>query len=385
MFYSQTTVAQKGPLGKIWLAAHWDKKLTNANIFDTSIEVSAQSIVGPVQSSAKKPKLKQEEEGEGMEEEEFQFDEDEDFLAIYNTILNGDEGNVWGGGGKDDELRFLDRGECTSPSTADNSSCVANCLDMLHSPVMGETASLAGAKGEGDAAHPDDLRDARSSRADVDDQLSRAGAAVNEATNKTPVAVLRSILDTMWALDRHAAFPVCEVFPTGRSLYVLADDYGNKIPECEGLGAAILNVYRICHPIRELYEKRNGSWGAPGFDDVEGAAVAVEALRRQLMIAKDAHKVQLGAAETEDKTALSRSWSNFNKDITRQKSRITSNLGLVAARSMAVLYHAGYAPSLFGVRTFNLKNQHSVMDQNALKAMDAIVGAMENQHAKLRK
>jgi cohesin complex subunit SCC1 len=52
MFYSQIILAKKGPLGKIWLAAHWDKKLTKANIFDTSIEVSAQSIVSPQQPLA---------------------------------------------------------------------------------------------------------------------------------------------------------------------------------------------------------------------------------------------------------------------------------------------------------------------------------------------
>ena len=52
MFYSQIILAKKGPLGKIWLAAHWDKKLTKDNIFDTSIEVSAQSIVSPQQPLA---------------------------------------------------------------------------------------------------------------------------------------------------------------------------------------------------------------------------------------------------------------------------------------------------------------------------------------------
>ena len=49
---SQIILAKKGPLGKIWLAAHWDKKLTKASIFDTSIEVSAQSIVSPQQPLA---------------------------------------------------------------------------------------------------------------------------------------------------------------------------------------------------------------------------------------------------------------------------------------------------------------------------------------------
>ena len=30
MFYSQVILAKKGPLGNIWLAAHWDRKLTKA-------------------------------------------------------------------------------------------------------------------------------------------------------------------------------------------------------------------------------------------------------------------------------------------------------------------------------------------------------------------
>jgi cohesin complex subunit SCC1 len=37
MFYSQLILAKKGPLGKIWLAAHWDKKLTKQQIFSTDI------------------------------------------------------------------------------------------------------------------------------------------------------------------------------------------------------------------------------------------------------------------------------------------------------------------------------------------------------------
>jgi cohesin complex subunit SCC1 len=40
MFYSQIILAKKGPLGKIWLAAHWDKKLTKAQVFQTDIETS---------------------------------------------------------------------------------------------------------------------------------------------------------------------------------------------------------------------------------------------------------------------------------------------------------------------------------------------------------
>lgn len=48
MFYSQIILAKKGPLGKIWLAAHWSEKLTKTQIFSTSIKTSVGSIVSPV-------------------------------------------------------------------------------------------------------------------------------------------------------------------------------------------------------------------------------------------------------------------------------------------------------------------------------------------------
>lgn len=48
MFYSQIILAKKGPLGKIWLAAHWgDKKLARPAIFSTDISASVDSIVHP--------------------------------------------------------------------------------------------------------------------------------------------------------------------------------------------------------------------------------------------------------------------------------------------------------------------------------------------------
>ncbi len=40
MFYSQFVLAKKGPLGKVWLAAHWDRKLTKAQIISTDISKS---------------------------------------------------------------------------------------------------------------------------------------------------------------------------------------------------------------------------------------------------------------------------------------------------------------------------------------------------------
>mmetsp|Transcript_29351 Transcript_29351/g.67405 ORF Transcript_29351/g.67405 Transcript_29351/m.67405 type:complete len:747 (-) Transcript_29351:433-2673(-) len=48
MFYSQIILAKKGPLAKIWLAAHWDKKLGKPQIFNTDIAVS----VGTSRSAA---------------------------------------------------------------------------------------------------------------------------------------------------------------------------------------------------------------------------------------------------------------------------------------------------------------------------------------------
>ena len=47
MFYSQFVLAKKGPLGRIWLAAHWDRKLTKAQIFQTDIQDSVDSIITP--------------------------------------------------------------------------------------------------------------------------------------------------------------------------------------------------------------------------------------------------------------------------------------------------------------------------------------------------
>lgn len=47
MFYSQIILAKKGPLGKIWLAAHWDKKLNKHQIFTADIQSSVDSIVNP--------------------------------------------------------------------------------------------------------------------------------------------------------------------------------------------------------------------------------------------------------------------------------------------------------------------------------------------------
>jgi len=48
MFYSQIILAKKGPLGKVWLAAHWgDKKLGRTQIFSADIASSVDTIINP--------------------------------------------------------------------------------------------------------------------------------------------------------------------------------------------------------------------------------------------------------------------------------------------------------------------------------------------------
>eukprot|EP00761_Pharyngomonas_kirbyi_P000103 gb/GECH01000103.1/.p1 GENE.gb/GECH01000103.1/~~gb/GECH01000103.1/.p1 ORF type:complete len:525 (+),score=165.31 gb/GECH01000103.1/:1-1575(+) len=47
MFYSTYVLTKKGPLAKIWLAAHWDKKLTKQQIFDTDLTTTVDRIEEP--------------------------------------------------------------------------------------------------------------------------------------------------------------------------------------------------------------------------------------------------------------------------------------------------------------------------------------------------
>ncbi|CDW56835.1 Rad21 Rec8 N domain containing protein [Trichuris trichiura] len=47
MFFTQYVLAKKGPLAKIWLAAHWEKKLTKAQVYETNIDSAIESILDP--------------------------------------------------------------------------------------------------------------------------------------------------------------------------------------------------------------------------------------------------------------------------------------------------------------------------------------------------
>ena len=43
MFYSDSMLTKKGPLANIWLAAHWDKKLSKTQIVQTDINDSVRT------------------------------------------------------------------------------------------------------------------------------------------------------------------------------------------------------------------------------------------------------------------------------------------------------------------------------------------------------
>lgn len=47
MFFAQLFTTKKGPLAKIWLAAHWDRKLTKAHVFECNLESTVKDIISP--------------------------------------------------------------------------------------------------------------------------------------------------------------------------------------------------------------------------------------------------------------------------------------------------------------------------------------------------
>ncbi|RUS14331.1 Rec8 like protein-domain-containing protein [Endogone sp. FLAS-F59071] len=46
MFYSEAILSKKGPLAKVWLAAHWERKLSKTQFLQTNIHTSVGAIMG---------------------------------------------------------------------------------------------------------------------------------------------------------------------------------------------------------------------------------------------------------------------------------------------------------------------------------------------------
>ncbi|KAM6982000.1 double-strand-break repair protein rad21-like protein 1 [Tautogolabrus adspersus] len=47
MFFTQLFTSKRGPLAKIWLAAHWERKLTKAHVFECNLETTIKDIISP--------------------------------------------------------------------------------------------------------------------------------------------------------------------------------------------------------------------------------------------------------------------------------------------------------------------------------------------------
>ncbi|KAM9351023.1 double-strand-break repair protein rad21-like protein 1 [Symphorus nematophorus] len=47
MFYTQLFTSKRGALAKIWLAAHWERKLTKAHVFECNLETTIRDIISP--------------------------------------------------------------------------------------------------------------------------------------------------------------------------------------------------------------------------------------------------------------------------------------------------------------------------------------------------
>uniref|UniRef100_A0A672ZHV8 Rad21/Rec8-like protein N-terminal domain-containing protein n=1 Tax=Sphaeramia orbicularis TaxID=375764 RepID=A0A672ZHV8_9TELE len=45
MFYTQLFTSKRGHLAKIWLAAHWERKLTKAHVFECNLENTVRDII----------------------------------------------------------------------------------------------------------------------------------------------------------------------------------------------------------------------------------------------------------------------------------------------------------------------------------------------------
>lgn len=47
MFYTHLFTSTRGPLAKIWLAAHWERKLTKAQVSECNLEIVIEDIISP--------------------------------------------------------------------------------------------------------------------------------------------------------------------------------------------------------------------------------------------------------------------------------------------------------------------------------------------------
>ncbi|KAI5094785.1 RAD21 cohesin complex component like 1, partial [Silurus meridionalis] len=47
VFFTQLFTSKRGPLARIWLAAHWEKKITKSHVFECNLEATIEDIISP--------------------------------------------------------------------------------------------------------------------------------------------------------------------------------------------------------------------------------------------------------------------------------------------------------------------------------------------------
>ncbi|KAF8993721.1 Rec8 like protein-domain-containing protein [Cyathus striatus] len=99
MFYSETILSRRGPLGKVWLAAHMERKLSKAQTLQTDIEQSVDAIMGVVRIYSRKAKYLLDDCNEALLKIKMAFrpgvvDMTEDQLVINKTAITLQAGDI---------------------------------------------------------------------------------------------------------------------------------------------------------------------------------------------------------------------------------------------------------------------------------------------------
>lgn len=46
-FFTELFTSKRGSMARIWLAAHWEKKITKAHVFECNLEMTIKDIISP--------------------------------------------------------------------------------------------------------------------------------------------------------------------------------------------------------------------------------------------------------------------------------------------------------------------------------------------------
>lgn len=167
MFYAQAVLTKKGPLAKIWLAAHMQNKLTKAMVFATDVSDSVSKIIHPEAPMAlrltsnlllgvarilsRKAKYLMQDSSEAMTKMKLTFrsaaqaaldlPDDEDNAAFNAITLADDEAHLLAGAGEAlFDLDFMPRSQQKSIDRSGTSSYLAAERDITMDEFAGGLA-----------------------------------------------------------------------------------------------------------------------------------------------------------------------------------------------------------------------------------------------------